>query len=155
MLKRALWFMLAASCGGVTVTAQAAEQFIYKWTDDQGMVKYTELQPPSGVKYEMVRKTGGAAQGTEAAPSDQQAKEREELAQQEAKQKEQAEQAQKQAKDVRAKNCEIFKKNVQVLQGNSPVATTDAQGKKIILDAAQREAELKKAQKDADYFCNP
>ena len=32
---------------------------------------------------------------------------------------------------------------------------TDAKGDKMALDAEQRAAELKKAQKDQDYFCNP
>ena len=160
MLKRALWFLLAVSGCGVTFTAQTAEQFIYKWTDEQGMIKYSEVAPPSGVKYEMVRRTGGTAQGAETAPGnppvkDQVAKEREDLARQEAKQKEATEQAQKQAEDVRAKNCEIAKKNVQVLQGDAQVVRTDAKGNKVVLDAEQRAEELKKAQKDQDYFCNP
>lgn len=160
MLKRALWLLLAASGCGMTFTAQTAESFIYKWTDEQGMVKYSELAPPSGVKYEMVRRTGGTAQGAETAPSDQavkerEAKEREELAQQEAKQKTEAEQAQKQAEDTRTKNCEIARKNVQVLQGDTQVVRTDAKGNKVVLDAEQRAEELKKAQKDQDYFCNP
>ena len=30
-----------------------------------------------------------------------------------------------------------------------------AKGNKVALDPQQREAELKKAQKDQDYFCNP
>lgn len=153
MLKQALWFMLAMSGGGVTVMAQA-QQFIYKWTDEQGMIKYSEVAPPGGVKYEMVRK-GSTAQGTEAALKSQQAKEQEELAREEAKQKQQAEKAQKEAEDVRAKNCEVAKKNVQILQGDTQVVRTDPQGNKVVLDAGQRAEELKKAQKDQDYFCNP
>ena len=153
MLKRAFWFLLTASGCGAAITAQA-QQFIYKWTDEQGMVKYSELAPPTGVKYEMVRKPSVAA-GAEADLSSQQAKEREELARQEAKQKEQAEQAQKETEDARTKNCEIARKNVQVLQGETQVVRTDPKGNKIILDAEQRAEELKKAQKDQDYFCNP
>ncbi|KAB2926259.1 MAG: DUF4124 domain-containing protein [Candidatus Contendobacter sp.] len=153
MLKRTLWLMLAVGCCGAVVTTQA-QQFIYKWTDAQGMVKYSELAPPTGVKYEMVRKSSAAA-GTEAALSSQQAKEQEELAREEAKQKEQAEQAKKETEDARAKNCEVARKNLQVLQGEAQVVKTDAQGKKVVLDAEQRAEELKKAQKDQDYFCNP
>jgi hypothetical protein len=62
---------------------------------------------------------------------------------------------QKQAEEVRAKNCEIARKNVQVLQGSTQVVKTDAKGNKVVLDAEQRAAELQKAQKDQDYFCNP
>ena len=151
MLKRALLLLIAGSLGATVM----AQQFIYKWTDEQGMVQYSELPPPSGVKYEQVRKPTGALPGAAPAVSQQQAKEQEALAQEEAKQKEQAEQAQKQIEDVRAKNCEIAKKNVQVLQGDTQVVRTDPKGNKIVLDAEQRAAELQKAQKDQDYFCNP
>ena len=155
MLKRILWFLLAASGCGATVTAQA-QQVIYKWFDEQGMPKYSEVAPPAGVKFEVMHKSAaGPAQGAETALSAQQAKEREALAQEEAKQKEQAEQAQKEDEETRAKNCEIFRKNVQVLQGETQVVRTDAKGNKIVLDAEQRAEELKKAQKGQDYFCNP
>ena len=153
MLKRALWLILAASCGGAVVTIQA-QQFIYKWTDEQGMVKYSEMAPPVGVKYETVQKSS-VPTGTEVDVSAQQAREREALAREEAKRKEQTEQTQKEAEEGRAKNCEIARKNVQVLQGEGRVVRTDAQGKKVTLDAEQRAAELKKAQSEQDYFCSP
>lgn len=156
MLKRTLWFLLAAGCWGVVGTTQA-QQYIYKWVDAQGQPQYSELAPPPGVKYEMVRKPTDAA-GTGVAPRDL-AKDQDELARQVAEQKEkeqqQAEKVQKEAEDARARNCEIAKKNVQVLQGDTQVVKTDAKGNKIALDAEQRAAELKKAQKDQDYFCNP
>ena len=154
MLKRTLFCMVLAGSCAIAATAHA-QQFIYKWTDDQGQLKYSELPPPAGVTYEMVRKPSGPSSGV-VQPGPDLVKEQERKAEEEAaKQKEQEEQAQKEAGDVRAKNCEIAKKNVQVLQGESPVVKTDAKGNKAQLDAEQREAELKKAQKDQDYFCNP
>ncbi|MDG4595333.1 MAG: DUF4124 domain-containing protein [Candidatus Contendobacter sp.] len=153
MSKRALWLILAASCGGAVVTTQA-QQFIYKWTDEQGMIKYSEMAPPVGVKYETVQKSSVPA-GTEVDVSAQQAKEREALAREQAKQKEKTEQTQKEAEEGRAKNCEIAKKNIEVLQGQGRVVRTDAQGKKITLDAEQRAVELKKAQSEQEYYCNP
>ena len=42
-----------------------------------------------------------------------------------------------------------------MLQGDAQVVRTDAKGDKVVLDAEQRAEELKKAQKDQDYFCNP
>ncbi|HRD50400.1 MAG: DUF4124 domain-containing protein [Candidatus Competibacter sp.] len=154
MLKQAL-LLLAVSCCGAAVIAQTPpQQTIYKWTDDQGKLQYSEVPPPTGVAYEAVRKPGVAIQG-ESALSSQQAREREELARQEAERKQQAEKIQQEAQDQRVKNCEIAKKNVQVLQGDSQIVKTDASGQKVVIDAQQREAELKKAQKDADYFCNP
>ncbi len=157
MLKRVLWFLLAAGCWGVVATAQA-QQFIYKWTDEYGQLKYSELPPPPGVPYETVRKPAGAAEGPGPAARDL-AREQEELAQtlaeEEAKRKAQEEQAQQQAEEVRAKNCEIARKNVEILQSDRPVFKTDAQGNRVALDAEQRAAELQNSMKDQDYFCNP
>ena len=154
MLKRTLFCLMLAGGCGIAATAQA-QQFIYKWTDEQGQLKYSELPPPTGVTYEMVRKPSGPSSGV-VQPGPDLAKEQEKKAAEEAaKQKEQEEQAKKEREDVRTKNCEIAKKNVQVLQGESPVVKTDAKGNKAPLDAEQRAAELKKAQKDQDYFCNP
>lgn len=157
MLKRVLWFLLVTGCWGVMATAQA-QQFIYKWTDEYGQLKYSELPPPPGVPYETVRKPTGAADGAGPAARDL-AREQEELArtlaEEEASRKEQEEQAQQQAEEVRAKNCEIAKRNVEVLQSDRPVFRTDAQGNRVALDAEQRAAELQKSLKDQDYFCNP
>lgn len=172
MLKRVLLILMASGCGMIA-TAQTqtpvqaqpqaepqaqpqpqVQQTIYKWTDEQGKLQYSELPPPSGVTYEVVRKSAKATPG-ETSLSSQQAREREELARQDAERKQQAEKAQQDAQDKRAKNCEIAKKNVEVLQGDSQIVKTDATGKKVVVEAQQREVELKKAQKDADYFCNP
>ena len=157
MLKPTLLCVLLAGSCGLMAAAQA-QQFIYKWTDEQGQVQYSELPPPSGVTYETVRKPTGPGSGV-AQPTPDLTKEQAELArklaEEEANTKTQQEQAQKETEDQRAKNCEIAKKNVQVLQGDSPVVKTDAKGNKVALDAQQREAELQRARKDQDYFCNP
>lgn len=157
MLKPMLCCLLAAGCWGVMATAQA-QQFIYKWTDEHGQLKYSELPPPTGVPYETVRKPAGAAEGAGPAARDL-AREQEELAEtlaeEEAKRKAQEEQTQQQVEEVRAKNCEIARKNVEVLQSDRPVIKTDAQGNRVAIDAEQRAAELQKAMKDQEYFCNP
>jgi hypothetical protein len=156
MLKRTLWFLLAAGCWGMVGTTQA-QQYIYKWNDPQGLPQYSELAPPAGVKYEMVRKPTDAA-GPGVAPRDL-ARDQEELArqvtEQQEKEQQQAEKVQKEAEDARARNCEIAKKNVQLLQGDTQIVKPDAKGNKVALNAEQRAEELKKAQKDQDYFCNP
>ena len=155
MLKRTLLYILLAGAGGLTVAAES-QQVIYKWTDVQGQPKYSELPPPSGIPYETVRKSGSAVPGVE---TKNLVKEQEDLArklaEEEARTQEQQEQALKEIEEARARNCEIARKNVEVLQGDRPVVRPDAKGNKVTLDAQQREAELQKARKDLDYFCNP
>ena len=152
-----LCLLLSASCG-LFGTAQA-QQFIYKWNDEQGQLKYSELPPPAGIAYEKVAKPGATPPvGGKDQPKDL-AKEQEELAKQLADQdaKTQADQDEerKKVEDVRTKNCELARKNVEVLQGDRPVAVADASGKKVLLEGEARQEQLQKAQKDVGYFCNP
>ena len=76
MLKPTLCFMLVAGCWASVAVAQTQtqtqaqapqQQFIYKWTDSQGQIQYSELAPPPGVQYETVRRPAGAEQNPEAA----------------------------------------------------------------------------------------
>ena len=142
--------------GLCTLTAHA-EQFVYKWTDSVGKVQYSELPPPAGTPYETVRKGGGAAgdAGVPQAPAPDQEALARKLAEDEAAQKAQQEKAQQDAEAARTKNCEIARKNVDVLQSERPVVKTDAEGKKVTISDEQRAQELQKARKDQDYFCNP
>jgi len=159
MLKRTLFCMALMGSFGCMTFAQA-QQFVYKWTDEQGQLQYSELPPATGVPYEKVlRKTGSAAAAPETKSASDLAKEQEELARKLAEEaaitQEQREEARKKAEEQRAKNCEIAKKNVVVLQGERPVIKTDAEGNRVTLSAEERAAELQKAQKDQDDFCNP
>lgn len=155
MLKRKGWCLLVVGCLGM-MTATQAQQFIYKWTDEQGQIQYSELSPPSGVKYEMVRKPSGTENPAAALDLNKdQADLAKQVAEQQKKEQEEVAKAEQEAEDVKTKNCDVAKKNIVTLQGDSPVFRTDDKGNKVVLDAAARETELKKAQKDQDYFCNP
>ncbi len=154
MKQRTLWWALVVGCCGSIVAVQA-QQFIYKWTDAQGQIQYSELAPPTGVKYEMVQRPGTGPNAASVDLNKEQADLAKQAAEQAQKEKDQVEKAQKEADDTRTKNCEVSKKNAAALQSDSPVLKTDSQGNKVALDAEQRAAELKKAQKDQEYYCNP
>ena len=158
---------LAADPAPVVKPAQAPEvappiatsqHFIYKWTDAQGMMKYSELPPPQGVKFEMVPKSGVGIAGA-ATPRDLDKDQQElarKLAEQEEQERLQAEAAKQQQDDVRVKNCEAAKKNAQVLESDTGVVLrADDKGNKVPLTPEERALELQRAKKDADYFCNP
>lgn len=77
MSKRMRLLVLVLVGCGIVATGQA-QQFIYKWNDEQGQIQYSELPPPSGVPYETVRKPAGF--GQESGQARDLAKEQEELA---------------------------------------------------------------------------
>ena len=99
MLKRTLFCMVLAGSCVIAAPAQA-QQFIYKWTDAQGQLKYSELAPPAGVPYEMVRKPSGPSSGVVQNAPDPLKEQEKKAAEEAAEQKEQADQAQKEAEDV-------------------------------------------------------
>ncbi len=156
MLKRTLLcILLAGSCG--LMAAAQAQQFIYKWTDEQGQPKYSELPPPAGIPYETVRKPGGAGSGRAQPRIWPRSRKNWPANSLRKRPKPRSSRNRRKRKPQMPgrKNCEIARKNVEVLQGDRPVVRTDDKGNKVALDAAQREAELQKAKKDQDYFCNP
>jgi hypothetical protein len=113
MLKRTLLCILLAGSCGLMAVAQA-QQFIYKWTDEQGQPKYSELPPPAGVRYETVRKSSGLEPGVAAKDL---AKEQAELAKKLAEEELKLSRAAGTGAEgsrmmLRAKNCEVAKKNV-------------------------------------------
>lgn len=148
------YFLLCAlllGSGGWLGIAQA-QQYVYKWTDEQGQLKYSALPPPTGVAYEMVQKSG-ATNKPESETKDL-AKEQEELKLQLEQEGTKAQEEQQRIAQARAKNCEVARKNAQVLESDRPVVRTNAEGKKVLLEGEARQAELQKAKKDLDYFCS-
>ena len=117
MLKRTLLCILLAGSCGLMAVAQA-QQFIYKWTDEQGQPKYSELPPPAGVRYETVRKSGDLVPGV--ATKDL-AKEQEELARKLAE--EEAKTQQQQEQGVKAVQQSLHRVSPRPVRACGPAAT--------------------------------
>jgi hypothetical protein len=144
---------LLALMWGVSIQAQA--EAIYKWRDATGQFQYTEVPPPSG-DYEVLNKPPPPAEDPGKVMENLQNQVQEaEKARQEAEQQEKQQAENKDRAELFAKNCEVARTNVKALEGNQPVVRTDAQGNRIVLGAQEREATLKQARKDMDYYCNP
>lgn len=135
----------------VTVHAQAD---LYKWTDDQGKVHYTD-QPPT-LKAQIIRNDTAAAQAgitsqaTQSLDAKDQAyqKRRKEADEARAKAEKEAEQAR-----VQRENCAKARNNLSTLQNTPRVYTTDAAGQRTYMDDAARARALADSQKAAADFC--
>lgn len=121
-----------------TVAAQ-----VYKWTDAQGTVHYSETPPPKGTTYKSVTPTGSAQpvapateQGSEAPP--------------------QADEADTapvaDTPENRAKLCSSLKANLDLLKGHSPVVM-EQNGKTVALDDSQRGKQISQAEQQYQQFC--
>lgn len=135
----------------VTVHAQAD---LYKWTDDQGKVHYTD-QPPT-LKAQIIKNDTAAAQAgitsqaTQSLDAKDQAyqKRRKEADEARAKAEKEAEQAR-----VQRENCAKARNNLSTLQNTPRVYTTDAAGQRTYMDDAARAHALADSQKAAADFC--
>lgn len=153
---------LMAACLIMAATPTAAE--IYKWTDADGKVHFSDQPPPPGVKAPVTvkpRRSTTAADGaaTDAAPAtggprtyvEQEADFR--RRQVEAAEKAKAE---KQAADEVAENqriCEQARARVASLQTGGRITRTNAAGEQVFLTDAEISQALEGARRDADSAC--
>ena len=135
--------------------AAHAHAELYKWTDAQGKVHYTD-QPPTLNSQTVKHSAKGQAETTSKATQSLDAKDqayqkrRKEAEEARAKADKEAEQAR-----IARENCDKARKNLSTLQyANAPrVYTTNAAGQRIYMDDAARASALANSQKSVSEFC--
>lgn len=135
----------------VTVHAQAD---LYKWTDDQGKVHYTD-QPPT-LKAQIIKNDTAAAQAGITSQATQSLDARDQAYQKRRKEADEARaKADKEAEQARVQreNCAKARNNLSTLQNTPRVYTTDAAGQRTYMDDAARARALADSQKAAADFC--
>ena len=135
----------------LTLNAQAG---IYKWTDTEGNVQYSST-PPRSQSYETIQRApapekpdpaileNARLQLREASDKAQEEKARRELRAQD-----------KQVDERMAENCRIARENYEKLGARTGILREDPEtGTMVRLTFEERQAQMAKAQKDIDYFC--
>lgn len=125
--------------------APAVAAQVYKWTDAQGTVHYSEMPPPQGTAFKRITTTGvveappPAPKPVGAEPDD----------------KPQPEQPTSVADtpENRAKLCSSLKANLDTLRSKGPVVM-EQQGKPVALDDEQRKQQIATAEKQYVQFCS-
>lgn len=126
---------------------------LYKWTDSQGKVHYTDQPPTVNAQTVKNPQSGQAETTTQAAKSlsdkDQAYKKRlEEAEQARLKAEKEAEQAR-----IQRENCTKARNNLDTLQNRSRVYTTNSAGQRTYMDDAARADALANSQKAVSDFC--
>ena len=128
---------------------------MYKWTDNQGKVHYTD-QPPT-VDAQTIKGLSAGSGQTETtnhaiqsldAKDQAYQKRRKEAADARAKSEKEAEQAR-----LQRENCDKARKNLSTLQNSPRVYSTDAAGRRHYMDDAARSSALATSQKAVSDFC--
>lgn len=108
---------------------------LYKWTDEKGVLHYTD-KPPRGVEAEKITKKGRTHTAVED-DSDEAA----------------AEQQKATASKLNKERCEAEKKRLQVLSGNQSIRMKMEDGTSKVLSPEEIAEEIAFAQEAIDYFC--
>lgn len=138
---------------GALAIAGHAHADLYKWTDAQGKVHYTDQPPTMNAQSIKPAQAGQAETTTQATKSlneqDQAYKKRREEAEQaRLKADKEAEQAR-----IQRENCDKARSNLTTLQNSSRVYTTNSAGQRAYMNDAARSEALANSQKAVSDFC--
>ncbi len=147
MRLHALPFLLAF------LVLPAAGGGVYKWTDAQGRVHYSDAPPPS---------QGAQRLRTDRPDEDQALAERRrladrltqsELARQKAREAEERRQAEEEKRRTQAEQCQRAQEQLALLQQNTRLTRIDVQGRRHVLNEAERATAMAEARRQIDAHC--
>ena len=144
----------------VAAAAHADPGTVYKWTDKEGNVHYTDCPPPPGCKAEVIE-----SQATPSAADVEQARQRLEklLAEQEqssaVRLEERLERQHKEAAAIeqaaaRKRICIMAQQNLHSLLMERPVYYIDEKGERVFLDDASHKAEIERMRELITQYCD-
>lgn len=147
---------LAAALAALPAGAQ-----LYKWTDANGRVQYSDKPPPSGQKATAMSRATmapapGAGDGASAGAAEKTTAEREQDFRKRQAEQQEAQKKQDQVAEerrVNQANCDSAQKQFAAMQAGQRLVTFDAKGERQFLDDAQTQQAMQKAQQDVAKYC--
>ena len=146
-----IWTLLVFA----TASPAADTQDIYKWTDDQGEVQYTQFPPP-GRPAEILHGVRPPDESPESDGNDLQ-KQLEAVEQQNQEQLQGAKDEKQwaQIQKIRRDNCKTARQNLVNLQRGGNVRYMGADGKVMRLTEEERQKRIDEANQQIKENCNP
>ncbi|MEO8672642.1 MAG: DUF4124 domain-containing protein [Tahibacter sp.] len=133
-------YLLIGLLAAASTTGYAAEK-VYKWTDANGIVHYSDAPPPQGVVFENVRVVGQSTPVTAAGDNTNGAAATD------------GNQVSAAPGTVGTKRCEEARARVNLLSSKLELATKSDDGKTVAMDKSQRDAELNIAKATVQSLC--
>ena len=139
-----------------TASPAADTQDIYKWTNDQGEVQYTQFPPPPGRPVEILHGALPPAPSAETSGNDLQ-KQLETMDKQNEEQLQGAKDAKQWAEiqKIRRSNCETANKNLVNLNRGGNVRYMGPNGEAIRLTEEERQKRIDETTQQIKENCNP
>jgi hypothetical protein len=141
-----------ASLLGSSMLSMSAQAEIYKWKDANGVVRYSDIPPPTNVPVESMKAKKAATPAS--AASDSAVTKTKSTAKATEKPIEVSPEKVKEAEAIiKKKNCDTAKNNLEILN-QSGAYKLNEKGEQIELDEAAIAQEKEKAKKDIERNCN-
>jgi len=159
MISRAI--PIAALAAAALIAAAPASAQLYKWTDANGRVQYSDKPPPAGQKASQLSKAGTTSAGVPGADAARPAGQKstaeleQEFRKRQAEKDEAQQKAEKLAEETRAKqeNCARSKAALASYEAGGRLARVDASGQRQFLDDAEVQQETLRARQDVSKWC--
>jgi hypothetical protein len=146
------------------LVALPASAQLYKWTDANGRVQYSDKPPPANTKGQTVQGNNistvpgtsqGSGAGAASAPKSTADREQD-FRKRQAEQEEAQKKSQKLAEDQRAKqaNCQAAQRQLAALQSGQRMAAFDEKGERRFLDDGEIQQAVQRTQSDVARLCN-
>lgn len=156
MAMNKLGLVLLASILALPVVANAQ---IYKWKDKDGVMRYSDMPPPSNVEYESLSgkkfTPPKPAEAPAAAPKEPEAKGKAEAKPQETpeqmKERKRIEEADAKA---RQQNCSAARANLKAFEQGGRISRVNEAGEREYLDDAALAQNAEQARKDIAQYCD-
>jgi hypothetical protein len=142
---RQIIVMLALTSGALAYGAG-----VYKWVDEKGAVQYRDTPPPQGTVYKALQKPSGSQYDPSATLKQLQEKVKALDTERTATQTKKGEQVAQ-----ATENCDLAKKNLDILATSANPVRIDDQGNRVPLSAADRQAAVDQQQQYLDKYCSP
>jgi len=141
-------FILMLAIGALFPVLANAE--IYKWKDTNGVVRYSDTPPPSGIPSESIRTRRIVVTDSPVVKDKQEGSQAEAIKRQEvAEENKKKEELQKDKKQ----NCLLAKDNLRNYKDGATMYKVNDKGEREYLDDAGMKKGMEQAQKDVKQYC--
>jgi hypothetical protein len=149
------WILISLCLSSALLITPASAE-IYKWTDANGEVQYSQIPPPNGIKSEEIQSAPPPTDNPDTTSDTLQEQVdamNEDIAEQEIEEKKDA--LAKQIDDAYESNCTTATNNLAKLQEGGRKRYLTPDGKVTRLTEEQRQQRINEAKNQIDEFCKP
>lgn len=126
---------------------------VYKWTDAQGRVHYSDTPPPRQETQRVRTDRTNAAEAAAARRSLADKLSESDLRRKKAQEDEDKRKSEAEKQRAMAERCVKAREQLTLLQQTARISRVDSQGQRYIMGDAERAAAIQEAQKRADEYC--